>query len=99
MAVPQDEPQLQAALAIGTDGANGHYPEHETVQSGANRRESVSPKPAASKNNSPRLKAGLCGSVQDSAGKRVNGFERVDIHVGNVQAHRPHGINRVDFLR
>ncbi len=73
--MPQDEPQLQAALAIGTDGANGHYPEHETVQSGANRRESVSPKPAASKNNSPRLKAGLCGSVLDRAGKRVNGFE------------------------
>ncbi len=96
--MPQDEPQLQAALAIGTDGANGHYPEHETVQSGANRRESVSPKPAASKNNSPRLKAGLCGSVLDRAGKRVNGFERVDIHVGNVRAHRPHGINRADFL-
>ncbi len=23
----------------------------------------------------------------------------LDIHVGSVQAHRPHGINRVDFLR
>jgi hypothetical protein len=22
-----------------------------------------------------------------------------DIHVGNVQAHRPDGINRIDFLR
>ncbi len=50
-------------------------------------------------NNKPRHKAGLCGSVLDRAGKRVNGFERVDIHVGNVQAHRPHGINRGDFLQ
>ena len=79
MAVPQDEPQLQAALATGTDGANCHgychYPEHETVQSGANHRESVSPKPASPKNDKPRREAGLCGSVLDRAGKRVNGFE------------------------
>ncbi len=55
-----------------------------------------------STNDKPRLKAGLCDTVLDRASgqkKRVNGFERVDIHVGNVQAHRPNGINRVDFLR
>ncbi len=39
---------------------------------------------SASPNDKPRREAGLCGSVRDRAGKRVNGFERVDMHVGNV---------------
>ena len=30
---------------------------------------------SASPNDKPRRKAGLCGSVRDRAGKRVNGFE------------------------
>ncbi len=80
----------------------GNHLVRETVQSGALGCELDRNFSSASANNKPRRKAGLCGSVQDRAfgqKKRVNGFERVDIHVGNVQAHRPSGINRVDFLR
>ncbi len=60
---------------------------HETVQSGASGCESDRTFISASAKDKPRRKAGLCGSVRDRASgqkKRVNGFERVDMHVGNV---------------
>ncbi|MBT4766830.1 MAG: tyrosine-type recombinase/integrase, partial [Phycisphaerae bacterium] len=68
--------------ATGTDDAgpvrchqNRHHSVHETVQSGASGCESDRNFSSTSPNNKPRRKAGLCGSVRDRAGKRVNGFE------------------------
>ena len=68
--------------ATGTDDAgpvrchqNRHHSVHETVQSGASGCESDRTFMSASPNDKPRRKAGLCGSVRDRAGKRVNGFE------------------------
>jgi integrase len=68
--------------ATGTDDAgpvrchqNRHHSVHETVQSGASGCESDRTFMSASPNDKPRRKAGLCDTVQDRAGKRVNGFE------------------------
>ena len=37
--------------------------------------------------------------MQDFIKKRVSGFERADIHVGNVQVYRVNAINNADFER
>ena len=80
----------------------GNHLVRETVQSGALGCELDRNLSSASANNKPRRKAGLCGSVLDRASgqkKRVNGFERVGIHVGNVQGHPVSVIVRVGVLR
>ena len=54
---------------------NRHHSVRETVQSGASGCESDVTRGFHLANDKPRREAGLCGSVRDRAGKRVNGFE------------------------
>ena len=92
--------QAQEYRATGTDDCTRNCTQtlHETVQNGASHCEEHGRNRVHNKKINPTKMRGYAGQC-DALLKAGEAIRTPDIHVGNVQLHRPNAINNADFER